>query len=326
MKAVLWTRYGTADLLTVGELQKPVPKDDELLIKVHAATVTPGDCEIRRFDIHVLFWLPLRLFMGIRKPRRPVLGMELSGEVVNIGNDVQEFKPGDQILSDAGIRFGAHAEYVCLKSSSIMAVKPQTLSFEEVATLPTAGLNALHYLRKGNIKPGQKVLIKGASGCFGAYAVQLAKLFGAEVTGVDRTEKLAVLCELGADHVIDYTRENYLENGQKYDVIFDVVGNSSITAGMKSLTDNGRYILATPWVRRVIEGKWTSWTSRRKFTYSLAKYRREDLEYLTDLMEAGKIRAVIDKVYPLEEVPLAHKYVEAGDKTGHVVIKITDSL
>ncbi len=323
MKAILWTKYGPPELLKVGEVRKPTPNDDELLIRVKASTVTPGDCEIRRFDIHVLFWLPLRIYMGLRRPKRPILGMELSGEVEAVGKNVSGFKKGDQIISDTGIRFGAYAEYACVKSSFAMTTKPKNVTHEEAATIPTAGLNALHYIRKAELKPGQKLLIKGAAGCFGTYAVQIAKLQGAEVTGVDSAKKLGILHSLGIDHVMDYEKEDFTKNGVKYDVIFDVLGNSSVAKGMKSLKPGGRYVLATPWVSRVLQGLWTSMTSSKEFVFSLAKYKSEDLEYLKELIESEKLKPVVDRKYTLEQVAEAHRYVEQGFKTGHVAITVS---
>jgi NADPH:quinone reductase-like Zn-dependent oxidoreductase len=323
MKAILWTKYGPADLLQYGEIDKPIPKDNEILIRTHAATVTPGDCEIRRFDIHMLYWLPLRIYFGILKPKRPILGLEVSGIIEEMGKDVKEYKIGDQVMAEMGLQFGAYAEYVCVKTSNTIALKPSNMSHEEAATVPTAGLNALHYMRKASIQKGDKVLIKGASGCFGTYAVQLAKLSGAEVTGVDHTDKLDVLHSLGVDHTIDYTKEDFTKSSKKYDVIFDVLGNSSISYAMKrALKENGRYVLATPWVLSVIQGIWGAIGSHKKFIYDLAKYNAEDLTYLKELMEGEKLKPVIDKVYPLESVPEAHEYVESGQKIGNVAIKI----
>ncbi len=322
MKAVLWTKYGSPDLLQYGEVEKPVPKDDEVLIKVQAATVTPGDCEMRRFDMHVLFWLPLRIYMGIWKPKRPILGMELAGEIEAAGKDVTQFKQGDQVFAGTGIRFGAYAQYKCIKANSFMALKPANLSYEEVATIPTGAINALHYIKLGKIQPGEKVLINGAGGCFGTYAVQLAKMFGAEVTAVDSTEKLGLLKEIGADETIDFTKEDYFNNPEIYDVIFDIAGKGSVTKGMRALKPTGRYILATPWVGLVLQGRWASWTSSKKFFCALAKDDPRELVYLKELMEAGKIKAVIDRTYPLNEMAAAHHYVEDGEKVGHVAIKI----
>ncbi len=322
MKAILWTKYGAPDLLKLGDVEKPTLKDDEVLIRTYAATVTPGDCEMRRFKMHVLFWLPLRIYMGISKPKRPILGMELAGEIENVGKDVKLFQKGDQVFAGTGLSFGAYAEYKCYRATSQMAIKPANMTFEEAATVPTAGINALHYLRKGNIEPGQKVLINGAAGCFGTYGVQIAKIFGAEVTGVDSTRKLDALRSLGADHVIDYTQEDYTKNGETYDVIFDVVGKGSVSRAMKSLKPNGRYILATSWVIQVLQGLWSSMTSSKKFIFELARDRTEDLVYLKELIEAGKLKAVIDRSYPLEQMSEAHRYVEGGEKVGNVVITI----
>lgn len=324
MKAILWTKYGQPDLLQMGDVEKPTPKDDEVLIKIHAATAMPGDCELRRFDMHVLFWLPLRIYMGILKPKRPILGMDLAGEIEEVGKDVKLFKKGDQIFCVTGIRFGAYAEYKCQRSTYLMAIKPVNMTFEEAATVPTGGVNALHYIRKGNIQPGQKVLINGAAGCFGTYAVQIAKLFGAEVTGVDSTNKLDLLRSIGADHVIDYTQEDYTKNGEKYDVIFDVVGRGSISRAMKSLKPKGRYILATPWVLAVIQGLWSSMFSSKKFIIEFANENTEDLVYLKELIEDGKLKSIIDRTYPLEQMAEAHRYVESGNKTGHVAITVSE--
>lgn len=323
MKAIVWPKYGTPDVLQFKEVEKPEPKDNEVLIKIHAATVTPGDCELRRFEMHVLFWLPLRIYMGVFKPKRPILGMELAGEIEEIGKNVTGFKKGDQVFSGTGMKFGAYAEYKCQKSASLISIKPSNMSYEEAATVPTGGLNALHYIRKGNIQPGQKVLINGAAGCFGTYAVQIAKLFGAEVTGVDSSHKMDMLRLIGADHVIDYTQEDFTKNGKTYDVIFDVVGKGSVSRAMRSLTKNGHYILATPWVFQVMRGLWSAMTSKRKFIFELAREKTEDLIYLTELIEAGKIKAVIDRSYPLKDMAEAHRYVESGKKVGHVTIKVT---
>ncbi|TRX60090.1 NAD(P)-dependent alcohol dehydrogenase [Fulvivirga sp. M361] len=329
MKAIVWTKYGTPDVLEYKEVAKPVPKDDEVLIKINAASVTPGDCEIRRFDIHVLFWLPLRIYIGIRRPRHTMLGMELSGEIEAVGKEVKRYKKGDQVFCGTGMRFGAYAEYKCQKDTSFMAIKPVNMSYEEAATIPTAGINALHYLRKGNIQPGEKLLINGAAGCFGTYAIQIAKMMGAEVTGVDSTKKLKKLLSLGADHVIDYTQEDYTQNGQTYDVIFDVVGRGSVSKAMRSLKKNGRYVLSSPWVLQVVQGLWSERINNlpgrrtgKKFIFELASEKTEDLAYLKESVEAGKLKAVIDRTYSLKQTSDAHRYVETGEKIGNVVITI----
>jgi len=323
MKAILWTKYGAPNLLKYGEAEKPIPKDNEVLIKIYAASVTPGDCEIRRFDMHVLFWLPLRIYFGLFKPKRPLLGMELAGKIEAIGKDVNNFKIGDEVLGGTGLRFGAHAECTCVNSTKLIVKKPSELSFKDAATLPTGGLNALHYIRKCEIKPGDSILIIGAAGCFGTYAVQLAKHFGATVTAVDSTEKLDTLHAIGADNVIDYTQEDLTKNGKTYDVIFDIAGKDSITCNIKSLRPKGRYVLATPWVKQVMQGIWSNWTTNKKFIFELAREKPEDLDYLKKLMTEGKIKAVIDRSYPLEQMALAHEYVESGAKIGHVIINVS---
>lgn len=322
MKAVLWRKYGDPDLLEMGKVEKPSPKADEVLIKIHAATVTPGDCEMRRFDMHILFWLPLRLYMGIFRPKRPILGMELAGEIEEVGSEVRNFKNGDHIIAGTGIGFGAYAEYKCVKASAFIALKPKNMDFSEAATIPTGANNALHYIRLAKIQKGQKILIIGAAGCFGTYAVQLAKMHEAEITAIDSTNKLESIRSLGADHVIDYTQEDFTENGNSYDVIFDIAGKNSVSKNMKSLKKGGRYILATPWVKQVLQGIWSARTSGKKFIYSLAKENSKDLEYIKELVEKYQLKAVIDKRFYLHEMAAAHKHVEKGDKIGHVSILV----
>lgn len=320
MKAILCKNYGTPDVLHYEEIEKPIPKDDEVLLKVHAATVTPGDCELRRFDMHVLFWIPVRIYMGILKPKRPVLGMEVAGEIVAVGKNVTTYKTGDQVFGGTGMHFGAHAEYACLRTKFI-SKKPIALEYDQVVSIPTAGTNALHYLRLANIQPGERILINGAAGCFGTYAVQLAKHFGAEVTAVDHRDKLECLREIGADHVIDYTQEGFTKSNIQYDIIFDVIGKT-VSKNMKSLKPNGRYILATPWVIQVLQGSWKALTSKKKFMFSLAGENPEDLDFMAKLIENGTIKPVIKKYFPLEQVKEAHQFVEGGSKIGQVVITI----
>jgi NADPH:quinone reductase-like Zn-dependent oxidoreductase len=322
MKAILWKEYGSADLLQVGEVAKPIPKDNELLVKVKAASVTPGDCELRRFDMHVLFWLPVRIYMGFFKPRKKILGMELSGVVERIGKDITGYNVGDDVICGTGLGLSAYAEYKCVKESSFTIKKPTNVSYNEAATLPTGGSNALHYVRKGNIQPEQKVLIIGAAGCFGTYAVQLVKILRAEITAIDSGDKLELLRTIGADHVIDYTKQDFVNDTIKYDVIIDIAGKNSVTHNMKALTNNGRYILATPWVKQVIQGTLVSLSSSKKFIFQLASENIKDLEYLAQLLQSGELKSIIDRTYALEEMSEAHKYVEGGEKIGHVSINI----
>lgn len=322
MKAILCTKYGPPDVLQLKEVKKPVPRNNEVLIKVYATTVTAGDCEVRRFKIPFLFWLPLRLYVGIRKPGRPI-GMELAGEIESVGRDVKLFKQGDPVFAATGIRMGAYAEYKCQPHQYAMALKPANIGYEEAASIPIGGLNALNFLRKGNIRSGQKVLIYGATGSIGTYAVQLARYFGAEVTGVCSAPNLELVESLGAHKVIDYMKEDFTQNGETYDIIFDAVGKSSFSRSIKSLKQNGRYLLANPGMSETIRALWISMISSKKIVVALAGERTEDLNFLKELVEAGKIRPVIDKRYPLEEISEAHRYVEKGFKTGNVVITVT---
>lgn len=322
MKAIIWSKYGAADLLKFGDLEKPIPNDDEALIHIKAATVTAGDCELRKFDIHPLFWLPLRLMFGIFKPNRPTLGQEFAGEIEAVGKEVITFKVGDQVFGGTGIRFGAYAEYRCQKASFPMAIKPQELSFEEAATITTGGINGIHFLRNAEVKKGQKLLINGAGGSIGTYALQLAKLEGIHVTCVDSTAKLDMLKSTGADKVIDYKEEDFSKSGERYDAIIDVVGGISYERCLKSLNPGGRLVLGNPKTSHMFRSWWTNKTGTKKVRWKFAGDNVEDLNYIKQLMVEGKIKAVIDKSYPLEKVPEAHEYVDKGLKKGNLVIKI----
>jgi len=326
MKAVIWTMYGPPDVLELREVEKPSPRDNEVLIKIVAATVFAGDCEMRRFDFPISFWLPLRLMFGLTKPRIHILGQELAGEIEATGKEVTQFKIGDPVFAPTDRKFGAYAEYICLPATHPMAIKPANMTFEEAATLPVGGLNALHFLRKGNIQSGQKVLINGAGGGIGTYAVQIAKTFGAEVTAVDSAEKLDMLRSIGADHVIDYTREDFTRKSETYDVIIDVVGKSSFSGSVKALRPNGRYVLGNPRFPGMIRGLWTSMTGSKKVVVALTDYKTGDLDLLRELAEAGKLKSVIDRRYSLEQLTEAHRFVETGQKKGHVVISCTDPI
>ena len=320
MKAIVWTKYGPPDGLELKEVEKPTPKDNEVLVKVYAATVTAGDCEMRSLKFPLWLQLLMRIGFGFRGPRKKIIGQELAGEIESVGKDVKLFKKGDQIFGSTGFGFGAYAEYVCLPEEGALAIKPANMTYEEAATIPTGGLNALHFLRKGNIQSGQKVLINGAGGSIGTFAIQLAKSFGAEVTGVDSTGKLDMLRSIGADQVIDYTQEDFTKSGETYDVIFDVVGKSSFSGSIRSLEQNGRYLTANPGLSQMVRGPWTSMTSSKKVIGGNVSYRPEDLVFLRELIEAGKVKSVIDRRYPLEQTAEAHRYVEKGHKKGNVVI------
>lgn len=328
MKAIIWTKYGSPDVLQLKEVEKPTPRDNEVLIRICATTVTAGDCELRSLKLPILFRLPMRIYVGLRKPTRiTILGMELSGEIVSVGKDVTRFRQGDQVFGTTGFGMGAYAEYLCLPEElkvmgGALAKKTDDMSYEEAAAVPVGGLEALHFLRKGNIQSGQKVLIIGAGGSIGTFAVQIAKSYGAEVTGVDSTEKLDMLRSIGADHVIDYAQEDFTKSGRTYDVIFDVVGKSSFSRSIRSLKQNGRYLLANPGLSQMVRGMWTSMISNKKVIFGAASHKTDDLIFLKELIESGMLKPVIDRCYSLEQISEAHRYVETGRKKGNVVITV----
>jgi len=327
MKAIVWTKYGPPDVLQLKEVEKPTPKEDEVLIRIVATTVTAGDCELRSLKFPIYFNLVMRLWRGLIKPRgTSILGTELAGEIESVGKDVKLFKEGDQVFGSAGLNFGANAEYICLperpgEMEGGVAIKPANMTYEEAAAVPFGGRDALHFLRKGNIQTGQKVLINGAGGSIGTFAVQLAKHFGSEVTAVDSTGKLDMLRSIGADQVIDYTQEDFTEKGEIYDVIFDVVGVISFSRSNRSLKQNGTYLLANP-MSQMVRGLWTRMTSSKKVIMEAAGGTIGDLIFLRGLIEAGKIISVIDRRYPLEQIAEAHRYVETGHKKGNLVITV----
>jgi NADPH:quinone reductase-like Zn-dependent oxidoreductase len=327
MKAIVWTRYGPPDVLQLREVEKPTPKDNEVLIRIRATTVTAGDCELRSLEFPIYLSLPMRLWRGFLKPREnSILGTELAGEIEAVGKDVEQFEVGDQVFGSAGMGFGANAEYICLperpgEMEGGVAIKPVNMTYEEAATVPFGGRDALHFLRKGNIQSGQRILINGAGGSIGTFAVQLAKYYGAKVTAVDSTGKLDMLRSIGADHVIDYTQEDFTKSGETYDVIFDVVGTISLSRSKGSITQNGTYLLANP-ASQMLQAVWTRMTSSRKVIMQTSSPTTEDLVSLRRLIEEGKIRTVIDRTYPLEQIVEAHRYVEKGGKLGNVVITV----
>lgn len=312
----------------MGDVEKPSPKDNEVLIKIHAATVLAGDCELRRFQLPILFWLPVRIIMGIRKPRKGrKLGQELAGEIELVGKDVMLLKQGDRVFGCTGMHMGAYADYVCLPDTHPMAMLPSNLTFEEAAGVPVGGINALHFLRKARIQRGEKVLIYGSTGSIGTFAVQLARYFGAEVTAVCSATNSELVKSLGAAKELDYTANDFAKSGETYDgetydVIFDTIGKSSFSRCRRSLNNNGRYLLGNPRLPQMIRGLWLSMISGKKVIFSLARERTEDLNFLKELIEAGEIKPVIDRRYRLEQVAEAHTYVEKGQKTGNVVISI----
>ncbi len=318
MKAIVWTKYGSPDGLQLKELAKPTPKDNEVLIRIRAATVTAGDCEVRSLKLPFMLGIPLRIYFGVGNPSEKILGQEFAGEVEAVGKDVTRFKVGDSVFGTPGLSFGAYAEYICLRETAAMTIKPSNMTYEEAAGLTIGGLEALHFLKQGNIQNGQKVLINAAGGSIGTFAVQLAKHYGAEVTGVDSTGKLDTMRSIGADHVIDYTRDDFTKRGETYDVIYDVVGKSSFSGCIQSLKPNGRYLLGNAGLSQMLQARLTN----KKVIMGTANLNTKDLLFLKDLVEQGKIKTVIDRHYPLEQMADAHRYVESGQKKGNVIITI----
>ncbi len=306
MKAIVATDYGGPEVLQLKEIEKPTPKDNEILIKVHATTVTMGDFRMRSFTVPPLFWLPARITLGFTKPKQPIYGMELAGEVESVGKDVTRFKVGDQVFaSTLTENFGTYAEYKCLPEQAMVAIKPSNMTYEEAAAVPIGATTALRLLRKGNIQHGQKILIYGASGSVGTYAIQLARHFGAEVTGVCSTAHLDIVKSLGADHVIDYTKEDLSSREERYDIVFDTVGKLPKSISSKILAPNATFV-----------------TMARMDS----KESMKNLIFIRELIETGEIKVVIDRCYPLEDMVEAHRYVDAGHKQGNVVITVNKRM
>jgi NADPH:quinone reductase-like Zn-dependent oxidoreductase len=319
MKAIVCTEYGSPEVMQLKEVEKPTPRENEVLIRIYATTVSSGDLRIRKADP-----FPVRFFYGFIRPKKhTILGSELAGEIEAVGKNVKLFKERDQVFAGSGISLGANAQYICLPEEGAIAMKPTNMTYEEAAAVPF-GITSLIFLRdKGNIQSGQNVLIYGASGALGTAAVQLAKFFGTEVTGVCSTANLELVKSLGADEIIDYTREDFTKSGKTYDIVFDTIGKSPFSGCLRSLKQNGIYLRAVHMdMSSILQGLWASMTSSKKVIGGIAIECKEDLIFLKELIEAGKMKSVIDRRYPLEQTAEAHRYVEQGHKKGSVVITL----
>lgn len=317
MKAVICTKYGSPEVLQIRDIEKPSPGKNEILVKIHATSVTSGDARIRRADPFII-----RLIFGFKKPRRSVLGIVVAGEVETLGKEVSQFKLGDQVFGTTGMAFGTYAEYVCVAEDGVLALKPNNITFEEAAAIPFGATASLHFLRKAKIKKGHKVLIYGASGALGTAAIQIAKYYGAEVTAVCSTLNLEMVLKLGADKVIDYTKKDFTKNGERYDIIYDTVGKSSYSASLKSLNKNGTMLLANAGLSSTIKGLLTSLLGGKNVIAGIIKETAADMNFIKELIDSGHLKAVIDKSLPLEQISHAHTLVDGGHKKGNVVITI----
>ncbi len=317
MKAAVYTTYGSPEVLQLKEVTKPTPQDNEMLIRIKATAVNSGDVRLRKADPFAV-----RFFFGFLTPKRPVLGSVFSGVVESVGSKVNTYKAGDEVFGHTDMRFGAYADYICMPQDGSIALKPNTLTHQEAAVIPFGGVTALHFIKQADIKAGQKVLIVGASGAVGSAAVQLAKSYGATVTAVCSSANSALVKRLGADKVIDYTKEDFTQNGEVYDLIFDAVNTVSVARAMQSLTKNGVLILSAAGMSEMIQGSWLSFTTGRKVLMGVISHKAEDINFLKRLIEAGKLKPVIDQAFALEQIAAAHAYVEKGHKKGNVAIVV----
>lgn len=326
MKAAVWTAYGPPSVLQMREVETPIPGPDELRIRIRATTVTAGDCEMRTLHLPMFLGLPMRLYVGLFKPMRmTILGQELAGEVESIGRRVTRFKAGDRVCAFTGFGLGGYAEFICLpetSKNSLIGLMPANAGYEQAAAIPLGGLEALHFIKQAGIQPGEAVLINGAGGSIGTFAVQLAKHFGAEVTAVDAAPKLDILRSIGSDHVLDYVQENYWEAGRRFDVIFDVIGTGPYTPSLEALNPGGRLLLANPRLSQLLRGQREARRRGKRVISGSASRTGHDLDFLSALMDAGQLTTVIDRTYPLERAAEAHAYVETGAKQGNLVITV----
>ena len=326
MKSAICTRYGLPDVLQLKNVEKPIPKRDEVLIKVYVATVTSGDCRVRALNVPLGFNFIMRSVLGFSKPRQPILGSELAGVVEAVGQDVSKFKVGDAVFAFSDMAMGCYAEFKCISENSAIALKPSNLSFEESAALSFGGTTTLSFLRRAKIQLNDKVLVIGASGCVGTAAVQLAKYFGAVVTGVCSTANIPLVKSLGARDVIDYTREDFGVNNEQYDIIIDAVGGAPFERYEASLKDGGRVLMLVAGLPDMLYAPWIAMTSNKKLIAGPVAFSADDIRFLADLAQAGNLISVIDKRFPFEQIVEAHRYVDTGRKKGNVVLTLTHSV
>lgn len=320
MKACVYEKYGPPEVLQLKDIEKPTPRDNEILIKTYATTVTSADWRVRSLNVPAGFGLVMRLVFGLARPRQPILGSELAGVIESVGKDVCKFKVGDQVFAFSDAAMGCHAEYKCMAEDGAVVPKPSTLTFEEAAALSFGGTTALDFLRRGKLQSGESVLVNGASGAVGTAAVQLARHFGAIVTGVCSTANLELVRSLGASHVIDYTQEDFTQNGQTYNVIVDTAGTAPFSRSKASLKEGGRLLMVLAGLPDMLLAPWLSMTKSQKVIAGPVSARVGDLRFLAGLAEAGKFKPVIDRRYPFEQIAEAHRYVDTGRKRGNVAI------
>jgi NADPH:quinone reductase-like Zn-dependent oxidoreductase len=325
MRAAVCTSYGPPDVVQLRDVPVPVPRDDEVLVRVRATTVSAADCELRRFDFASWVWVPIRLWAGLRRPRHAVLGQELAGDIDAVGKHVRSFEKGDRVFAATGVGLGAHAQYVCLREKAgtgAITTMPENLTYEEAAAVPYGGGEAWQFLQKAHVRSGQRVLVNGAGGSFGTFAVQLAKILGAHVTAVDAAAKLEMLRTIGADRVIDYAQVDFTEEPESYDVIFDVVRDTPSGRMVRSLSEEGCLLMANPGFLQLVRARWAKRGSKRRVVIGASSGTSEDLAYLRGLVEAGKLHPVVDRRFPLEQIVEAHQRAETGQKLGNVVVTV----
>ena len=323
MKAVVYEKYGPPDVLQVKMVEKPVPGDDDVLIKIRAAEVTKADCEMRSLDFQVNWLrLPMRLALGFAKPKKPILGGYFSGEVASVGSKVSGLKIGDPVFGAAKLRLGAHAEYICLPAGYTIVSKPQTIGFEEAAAVPLGALNAIHFLRRATIQKGEAVLVNGAGGSIGVYGIQIAKAWGAEVTAVDAPHKENLLRRMGADHFLDHTKEDFARCGRRWDVIFNMVARRSFTDCMHALNPKGRYLMANPKLSDMLRSWMLRLHTDKKAIFAFAGETREELTAIREMIETGRLKPVVDRIYPFDQAAQAHRRVQTENRLGGVVVSI----